>query len=142
MLEQLELANLFLLPLDDERSWYRYHHLFAEALRFRLTQDALTCSISSISGQAPGSNARASFPKPPTTLSRRGISSGQGPLLSRSCTSCSARGRIPPCGSGYRPCLRRSSLRAHLSVCCMPGPSYRFSDRFGGGRLLCGKMKG
>jgi len=38
MLEQLELANLFLLPLDDERSWYRYHHLFAEALRFRLTQ--------------------------------------------------------------------------------------------------------
>ena len=39
MLEQLELANLFLLPLDDERSWYRYHHLFAEALRFRLTQE-------------------------------------------------------------------------------------------------------
>jgi len=38
MLEQLEQANLFLLPLDDERSWYRYHHLFAEALRFRLTQ--------------------------------------------------------------------------------------------------------
>ena len=37
MLEQLEQANLFLLPLDDERSWYRYHHLFAEALRFRLT---------------------------------------------------------------------------------------------------------
>src|SRR5690242_5980920 len=33
MLEQFELANLFLLPLDDERSWYRYHHLFAEALR-------------------------------------------------------------------------------------------------------------
>ena len=38
MLEQLEQANLFLQPLDDERSWYRYHHLFAEALRFRLTQ--------------------------------------------------------------------------------------------------------
>lgn len=38
MLEQLDQANLFLLPLDDERTWYRYHHLFAEALRFRLTQ--------------------------------------------------------------------------------------------------------
>jgi LuxR family transcriptional regulator, maltose regulon positive regulatory protein len=38
MLEHLDQANLFLLPLDDERSWYRYHHLFAEALRFRLTQ--------------------------------------------------------------------------------------------------------
>jgi LuxR family maltose regulon positive regulatory protein len=35
MLEQLEQANLFLIPLDDERHWYRYHHLFAEFLRSR-----------------------------------------------------------------------------------------------------------
>ena len=38
MLEQLEQANLFLVPLDEERSWYRYHHLFADTLRFRLSQ--------------------------------------------------------------------------------------------------------
>jgi LuxR family maltose regulon positive regulatory protein len=36
VLEQLEGANLFLVPLDDERRWYRYHHLFAEVLRSRL----------------------------------------------------------------------------------------------------------
>ena len=36
MLEQVELANLFLMPLDDSRLWYRYHQLFAEALRHRL----------------------------------------------------------------------------------------------------------
>ncbi len=36
VLEQLEQANLFLFPLDDERRWYRYHQLFAEALRHRL----------------------------------------------------------------------------------------------------------
>jgi LuxR family maltose regulon positive regulatory protein len=36
MLEQLEQANLFLVPLDEERWWYRYHQLFAEALRHRL----------------------------------------------------------------------------------------------------------
>ncbi|HCF85709.1 MAG TPA: helix-turn-helix transcriptional regulator, partial [Ktedonobacter sp.] len=36
MLEQVEQANLFLTPLDDERRWYRYHQLFAEALRHRL----------------------------------------------------------------------------------------------------------
>ncbi len=35
-LEELEAANLFLLPLDDQRRWYRYHHLFAEVLRHRL----------------------------------------------------------------------------------------------------------
>jgi LuxR family maltose regulon positive regulatory protein len=36
VLEYLEQANLFIIPLDDERCWYRYHHLFAEALRPRL----------------------------------------------------------------------------------------------------------
>jgi len=36
MLEQVEQANLFLTPLDDSRRWYRYHQLFAEALRHRL----------------------------------------------------------------------------------------------------------
>ncbi|GAP96616.1 transcriptional activator of maltose regulon, MalT [Leptolyngbya sp. NIES-2104] len=32
-LEQLERQNLFVVPLDPNRTWYRYHHLFAEALR-------------------------------------------------------------------------------------------------------------
>ncbi|MCB9109304.1 MAG: hypothetical protein H6633_34455 [Anaerolineales bacterium] len=37
-LELLEQANLFIVPLDDERRWYRYHRLFAEVLRARLRQ--------------------------------------------------------------------------------------------------------
>jgi ATP/maltotriose-dependent transcriptional regulator MalT len=36
MLEGLERANLFLVPLDAQRRWYRYHHLFADLLRARL----------------------------------------------------------------------------------------------------------
>ncbi len=36
ILEQLERTNLFTIPLDDQRQWYRYHHLFAEVLRERL----------------------------------------------------------------------------------------------------------
>jgi LuxR family transcriptional regulator, maltose regulon positive regulatory protein len=39
MLEALERANLFLVCLDDERHWYRYHHLFSEVLRNRLQQE-------------------------------------------------------------------------------------------------------
>lgn len=35
---ELERANLFLFPLDNERRWYRYHHLFADLLRQRLPQ--------------------------------------------------------------------------------------------------------
>lgn len=38
VLTQLEQANLFLIPLDDERRWYRYHHLFVDVLRSRLQQ--------------------------------------------------------------------------------------------------------
>jgi ATP/maltotriose-dependent transcriptional regulator MalT len=38
MLEALESANLFLIPLDQNRHWYRYHHLFAEMLRDRLAR--------------------------------------------------------------------------------------------------------
>ncbi|GAB4413159.1 MAG: LuxR C-terminal-related transcriptional regulator [Anaerolineae bacterium] len=39
ILEYLEHANLFLIPLDERRRWYRYHHLFADFLRQRLTRD-------------------------------------------------------------------------------------------------------
>lgn len=39
MLETLDRANLFLVPLDDRRHWYRYHHLFADMLRARLLDE-------------------------------------------------------------------------------------------------------
>jgi LuxR family transcriptional regulator, maltose regulon positive regulatory protein len=35
----LERANLFLVPLDDKRQWYRYHHLFADVLRAHLAEE-------------------------------------------------------------------------------------------------------
>jgi LuxR family maltose regulon positive regulatory protein len=38
--EELEHANLFVVPLDDMRQWYRYHHLFADVLRHRLESGA------------------------------------------------------------------------------------------------------
>ncbi len=39
MLEAMEEMNLFMIPLDDERHWYRYHHLFADVLRKRLEHE-------------------------------------------------------------------------------------------------------
>ncbi len=38
-LDALERGNLFLVPLDDRRRWYRYHHLFADVLRARLADE-------------------------------------------------------------------------------------------------------
>jgi LuxR family maltose regulon positive regulatory protein len=39
MLNALERANLFILPLDNRREWFRYHHLFAELLQKRLREN-------------------------------------------------------------------------------------------------------
>jgi LuxR family maltose regulon positive regulatory protein len=38
-LEALERGNFFVIPLDDRRRWYRYHHLFAEVLKAQLTAE-------------------------------------------------------------------------------------------------------
>jgi LuxR family maltose regulon positive regulatory protein len=52
MLEALDRGNLFLVPLDDRRQWYRYHHLFADVLQARLLDEQ--------PGQVPGLHRRAS----------------------------------------------------------------------------------
>ena len=39
ILEQLDADSLFLVPLDNKREWYRYHHLFADLLRYRLRRE-------------------------------------------------------------------------------------------------------
>lgn len=48
MLADLERANLFVIPLDDERRWYRYHHLFADLLQkalHELRSPGLVCDL-------------------------------------------------------------------------------------------------
>ena len=52
MLEALDRGNLFLVPLDDRRRWYRYHHLFADVLQARLLDEQ--------ADQVPGLHRRAS----------------------------------------------------------------------------------
>lgn len=51
-LETLERANLFIIPLDSERRWYRYHHLFGELLRQRLTQTMSEAGIAELNIRA------------------------------------------------------------------------------------------
>lgn len=59
-LEYLERANLFVVPLDNEKRWYRYHHLFAELLRNRLFQDIQLNCVADVKGVAD-LNIRASI---------------------------------------------------------------------------------
>jgi LuxR family transcriptional regulator, maltose regulon positive regulatory protein len=52
LLEALERANLFVVPLDDDRQWYRYHHLFADVLRHRLTSGVSAEMVASLHRRA------------------------------------------------------------------------------------------
>ena len=61
ILEYLERANLFIVSLDNERRWYRYHHLFAELLRTRLAR-AYPGQIAELHRRASDWYARNNFP--------------------------------------------------------------------------------
>ena len=52
MLEMLAHSNLFLIPLDDERCWFRYHHLFADLLQNRLRQSSRPQAIADLHQRA------------------------------------------------------------------------------------------
>jgi LuxR family maltose regulon positive regulatory protein len=53
MLEALDRGNLFVVPLDDKRQWYRYHHLFADVLRAHALEEQ--------PDQIPALHRRAAF---------------------------------------------------------------------------------
>ena len=52
LLEQIEAANLFLIPLDAARRWYRYHHLFGDFLNGRLQQQKSPAQIAHLHQRA------------------------------------------------------------------------------------------
>jgi LuxR family maltose regulon positive regulatory protein len=53
MLDALERSNLFVIPLDDQRQWYRYHHLFAEVLQAHF-REAQPDRVSTLHRRASG----------------------------------------------------------------------------------------
>ena len=85
MLDELERRNLFLVPLDHRRRWYRYHHLFAEWLRLQPADDAAAGHRRAASWFTEQGFARRRRPAPP---GRRGPRAGR------------RRHRGPPLGPG------------------------------------------
>jgi LuxR family maltose regulon positive regulatory protein len=66
ILVDLERANLFLVPLDNERRWYRYHQLFAELLRNRLV-NTYSDQIAELHRRASDWHAQNDFPNEAVT---------------------------------------------------------------------------
>jgi ATP/maltotriose-dependent transcriptional regulator MalT len=64
MLDVLERSNLFLIPLDDQRQWYRYHHLFADVLQTHLMEAQPDQVSTCIGGRARGMSRTVCEPMP------------------------------------------------------------------------------
>jgi LuxR family maltose regulon positive regulatory protein len=101
MIRQLEESNLFLLPLDNRRYWYRYHMLFADLLRRRLTGTFRPSSGSACTA-APlnGSNGKACRPKPFPTPWRRPITRMPPGFWNGMHWPSSSEANRPSCGGG------------------------------------------
>jgi LuxR family maltose regulon positive regulatory protein len=114
MLEALERANLFVVPLDNRRHWYRYHHLFGDVLHARLLDEQRA--------RAPDLHRRASAWFEPNGAGRRGFSQSGGPDRAgharaaqeptggrAAALACGAPGRTGPSQAGAQRSLRRGT---------------------------------
>ena len=118
MLERVEQAGLFLVPLDEVRGWWRYHHLFADLLRARLQQQrpgrvpALHRAAAACVRIMASPTTRCATPWPPgTPPGRHGWSNGTPTRF-----SCAAKAR--PCSGGLRRCPPGWPARGR--GCCWP----------------------
>lgn len=63
ILETLDAANLFLIPLDDTRTWYRYHHLFGTLLRHQLERQVGKAGVAALHERAGDWYADHGYPE-------------------------------------------------------------------------------
>ena len=121
MLEHLDRANLFLVPLDDTRRWYRYHHLFAEVLPTHLL-DGRRDEVADLHRRASRWYDEAGEPAAAVgTRSLPATSTGQPTSPSSPSVRCSGTGRRQPSPPG--------SLSSRTTWCrhgpCWPSASSR-----------------
>ena len=107
MLQDIERAGLFLMPLDEARSWWRYHHLFADLLRARLQAEQ--------PGRAQALHRAAAAWSEDHDLAddavRHALAAGTPPgrhsWSSGTSRRCSAAARERPCAAGFQHSRRR-----------------------------------
>ena len=120
-LRRLERENLLVVPLDRARSWYRYHHLFADMLQHELTASEPALVPELHGAPAPGTSSPASRPTPsatppPPATSPRSASSSPG-----TGSALSTAGGSRPCGPGWTRCPRQQSWTTRSWSWCRPG---------------------
>ena len=103
-LEALERGNFFVVPLDDNRHWYRYHHLFADILAAHLRGSSPTTSPSCIGGRASGTSRTDCAPMRSDMRLPPRITRARRPWSSWRCRRCVGADRRRRWWAGLRRC--------------------------------------
>jgi len=103
MLAVLERGNLFLVPLDDRRRWYRYHQLFADVLRARVLDEQPDHVPDRTGGRARGTSGTASRRRRSATHWPPGMSGGRRTWSSWRSRHSAGAGRRPRSVAGSTP---------------------------------------
>jgi LuxR family maltose regulon positive regulatory protein len=107
MLDALDRANLFLVPLDDRRRWYRYHHLLPTSSECACRTSNPTSSAACTSGPPSGTSAVGNALRRSTMHWPAGTPPVRRTWSSGRCRRCRGAGRRPPCAAGWRRCRTR-----------------------------------
>jgi LuxR family maltose regulon positive regulatory protein len=125
LLEQVERANLFLVPLDEVRGWWRYHHLFADLLRARLAREQPERVPELHTSAAAWSEEHGLV----DDAVRHALAAGElawvARLVEQHFEELLWRSETPPCAAGSRRCRR--SWCAPAPGCAWPRPTGRWS---------------
>jgi LuxR family maltose regulon positive regulatory protein len=120
-LEILERGNLFVVPLDDQRQWYRYHHLFADALRARLL-DRYPDRVPGLHQAASRWHAEHGLLADAVVHAIAGDDVDRAAdLVELALPDLASTGMTAPCGSGCAPCRTTSSGGARCWPPSWPG---------------------
>jgi ATP/maltotriose-dependent transcriptional regulator MalT len=119
MLEQVERAGLFLMPLDDVHSWWRYHQLFGDLLRARLQQERPARVAALHRAAAAWHEERDLADEAVQHAMAAGDPAWAARLIERYSTRSSSRARERRFNGGSRPCPQAGPLPPAAG----PGPT-------------------
>ncbi|HVC79304.1 MAG TPA: LuxR C-terminal-related transcriptional regulator, partial [Chloroflexota bacterium] len=119
VIELLERHNVFLIALDDERCWYRYHYLFADALRQRQIGDAAIPDSATLHQRAGAWFAQQDLLEEAIGHALAGGAYDQAAdLIGRAARAMAARGETRTLSAWLR-ALPETTLRARPQLCIM-----------------------
>ena len=117
LLRRVEAEHLFLVPLDDDREWFRYHHLFGQLLRRELRMTRPELERQGHERAAVGLRRTASPTSPSTTCSTPAIRTAPSVLLGRHLNGYLAPVATRPCGAGSAASRPSSSTPPRPTSC-------------------------